>query len=211
MKSIENKDLNFPKESFDKLANNYMVVKLKKGKILRQGTLPRSIGLIKSGLISIYKEDFKTGKEISLYKLGAMQTCILSLLAGLRGIEVSVNARAEKDTELILIPIETVREWEMNYTSWNQFIINSLINENSYLIQKIEEISFEKIESRILLHLKSLSESSNKSSINSELEITHQSIADSLGTSRVVVSRILKKLEKSKLLKLARGKIQYVL
>ena len=211
MKSIENKDLNFPKESFDKLANNYMVVKLKKGKILRQGTLPRSIGLIKSGLISIYKEDFKTGKEISLYKLGAMQTCILSLLAGLRGIEVSVNARAEKDTELILIPIETVREWEMNNTSWNQFIINSLINENSYLIQKIEEISFEKIESRILLHLKSLSESSNKSSINSELEITHQSIADSLGTSRVVVSRILKKLEKSKLLKLARGKIQYVL
>ncbi|MFT4857225.1 MAG: CRP/FNR family transcriptional regulator [Planctomycetota bacterium] len=198
---------NFPKEIYFEFMNDFEVIQVSKNTIIvKEGDLMKKIPFIKSGLVSIYKEELDLGRELLIYQVGPNQTCLMSIIASLRNTRSLVNARAECDSELILVPTEKIRDWQFQYPSWNQFILNIFMDRYHELLGTINEIIFENIEGRILKVLNKETESS----LTHEIELTHQALANKLGTTRVVVSRILKKLENEEKIKLRRGQIYLI-
>jgi len=90
------------------------------------------------------------------------------------------------------------------YSSWKRFVMSTIVNEFMDVIKSVDEVTFKKMDERLTYYLKERSRLSGSSLIN----LTHQQIADELGTNRVVVSRLLKKLETEKRLLLYRNQIK---
>jgi len=90
------------------------------------------------------------------------------------------------------------------YSSWKRFVMSTIVNEFMDVIRSVDEVTFKKMDERLTYYLKERSRLSGSSLIN----LTHQQIADELGTNRVVVSRLLKKLETEKRLLLYRNQIK---
>ena len=92
------KAFTFPKEIYDEIMNDFEVMHVNKNTIIvSEGDLMRKIPFIKSGLVSVYKEELNLGREILLYQVGPNKTCMMSIIASIRGTRSLVNARAESD------------------------------------------------------------------------------------------------------------------
>jgi len=161
------------------------------------------IPLIISGAIKISHEDDK-GEEIILYFLERGDTCASTFSSGLHSTKSKIRGVAEKDSEIILIPIEKLEEWMIKYKSWRTFIIESYNIRLAEMLEAIDTLAFMKMDQRLYKYL------SDKVKIMRSpiLNTTHQHIADDLHTSRVVVSRLLKQLENEEKIKLHRNKIE---
>ena len=95
-------------------------------------------------------------------------------------------------------------EWLLKYPSWKKFVMSTIVNEYLDIIKSVDEVTFKKMDDRLVSFLKAQSKMSGSSLIN----LSHQQIADELGTNRVVISRLLKKLEIEKKLLLFRNQIK---
>jgi len=104
---------------------------------------------------------------------------------------------------LIMIPIQKMEEWSGKYKSWRNFVFESYHNRLNEMLETIDSIAFLKMDERLLKYLVEKVRISNDNTI----QITHQDIAYELHTSRVVISRLLKKLEKLGKLELHRNYI----
>ena len=146
--------------------------------------------LLLEGALKILRED-KEGNELLLYFLERGDTCALTLSCCLGQSRSEIRATAERETLFILIPIEKIEEWTARYKSWRNFIFESYHLRLTELLETIDTIAFLKMDERLLRYLQ------DKAKINQseDLQVTHQQIAYDLNTSRVVVSRLLKKLE----------------
>ena len=113
-------------------------------------------------------------------------------------------AIAEKDSELVFIPVEKLEEWMIKYSSWRSFVIDSYDIRLNEMLEAIDTLAFLKMDERLFKYL------IDKVQImrSTELHTTHQEIAVDLNTSRVVVSRLLKQLENEGRIKLFRNKIE---
>ncbi len=161
------------------------------------------IPLMLSGAIKISRED-ENGDEIVLYFLERGDTCTITFGSGLNCIKSKVRGVAEKDSEVIFIPVEKLEEWLVKYKSWRIFIIDSYNIRLSEMLEAIDTLAFMKMDQRLYKYL------TDKVKImrNSTLNTTHQKVAQDLNTSRVVVSRLLKQLENEKKIQLYRNKIE---
>lgn len=161
-----------------------------------------SMPLLLNGAIKILREDSE-GNELLLYFLERGDTCALTLSCCLGQTRSGVRAVAEKDTELVLIPIGKIEEWTAKYKTWRNFVFESYQSRLTEMLQTIDTLAFMNMDQRLLLYLQ------DKAKINQseELKVTHQQIAYDLNTSRVVVSRLLKKLEMEKKILLQRNHI----
>lgn len=194
----------FSQELQHEMVENSKILTLKKDDILvHEGDHMKYLPFLKSGLIKVYKEDLDLDRELLLYYVESGQTCMMSLVASLKDQRSKVNAKIENDSEVILIPIDKVILWQKKYEEWNQWILDIFLERYSEVMDTINEITFNKIEDRVRNYLRKLSHQNNSQMI----EATHLSIANDLGTTRVVISRILKKIENDDLVKLLRGKI----
>ena len=115
-----------------------------------------------------------------------------------------VKAVAEDNVELIKIPHEKLDEWLLKYPSWKSYIFKSFTLRFNELLRSLESIAFHKLDERLINYLKNKSKLSGKSS----LQLSHNQIAEEMGTSRVVISRLLKQLENDKKLILYRNEIK---
>jgi len=97
-----------------------------------------------------------------------------------------------------------MEEWMQKYSSWKRFVMSTIVNEFMDVIKSVDDVTFKKMDERLIYYLKERSRVSGSSLIN----LTHQQVADELGTNRVVVSRLLKKLETEKRLLLYRNQIK---
>jgi CRP/FNR family transcriptional regulator len=115
-----------------------------------------------------------------------------------------VKAIAEDNVELIKIPHEKLDEWLVKYPSWKSYIFKSFTSRFNELLRSLESIAFHKLDERLINYLKNKSKLSGKNS----LQLSHNQIAEEMGTSRVVISRLLKQLENDKKLVLYRNEIK---
>lgn len=161
------------------------------------------IPLILSGAIKISHED-ANGEEIVLYFLERGDTCTVTFGSGLNSAKSKIRGIAEKDSEIVLIPIEKLEEWLIKYKTWRTFIIDSYNIRLSEMLEAIDTLAFMKMDERLYKYL------TDKVKImrSPVLNTTHQQIANDLHTSRVVVSRLLKQLENEHKIKLHRNKIE---
>ncbi|TCI95097.1 Crp/Fnr family transcriptional regulator [Tenacibaculum sp. M341] len=159
-------------------------------KMIEIGDYLRSIPLLISGAIKILRED-NDGDELLLYFLEKGDTCAMSLSCCIGHTKSEIRAIAETKATLIMIPIQKMEEWSGKYKSWRSFVFESYQNRLNEMFSTIDSIAFLKMDERLLNYLKEKSRISKQQIIYN----THQEIAYELHTSRVVISRLLKKLE----------------
>ncbi len=183
-----------------------VIKKVKEGeKLIEIGDYVRSMPLLISGAIKILRED-DDGDELLLYFLERGDTCAMTLTCCLGQTKSEIRAIAELDTTLIMIPIQKMEEWTGKYKSWRNFVFQSYHARLTEMLETIDSIAFLKMDERLVKYLQNKQKVTNDPLINS----THQEIAYELHTSRVVVSRLLKKLESMGKIELYRNSIKIV-
>ena len=160
------------------------------------------IPLLIKGNIKVLRED-ENGHELLLYVLEAGDTCAMSLTCCMGKSASKIRAIADEDVQVIMIPINEMQNWFHSNDSWRNFILQSYQIRFDEMLETIDTLAFMKMDERLYKYLID----QVKLSGSTTLEMTHQHIAEDLNTSRVVVSRLLKQLEKEKRIELGRNKI----
>ena len=170
--------------------------------ILDENANIRSIPIVISGSIRVMRTDDE-GKELLIYYIKPGESCIMSFLGGIHHETSKIKAIAEEDVEIYLVPLEKVGEMIRGNSEWLDYVFRLYHKRFEELLEIVNTLAFRNIDDRIFIYLK------EKANLNGskEIHITHQHIAEELGTSRVVISRILKQMESSKQLTLGRNKI----
>ena len=200
------------KQNFDFIFEEKLlqeIVKISKIKKVNKGDLIIDIGsemvfipLLISGAVKVFRTD-DDGDEYILYFIEGGDTCAMTLNCCVRGAKSEIKAVAEVDTELLLIPIAKMEDW-LHFKSWRTFIFNSYNSRLKEMLEAIDSLAFMNMNDRVLRYLKDKVIANKKET----LSVTHKIISDELNTSRVVISRILKKLEKDGELELLRNQIK---
>lgn len=170
--------------------------------ILDENSSIRSIPIVMKGMMKVIRTE-EDGREILLYYIKAGESCIMSFLGGMHNEKSIVKAEVEEDTEILFLPVDKVSLFIKEYPEWLDYIFRLYHKRFEELLDIINAIAFKKVDERLLNLLHKKSEILNSKTII----ITHEQLANELGTARVVVSRLLKQLEDSGKLKLGRNKI----
>lgn len=162
-----------------------------------------AIPLIISGAIKILRED-KDGDELVLYYIEKGDTCAMTLSCCMGNTKSKIKAVAETDVALFMIPKNKMSEWLSKYKSWQEYILLSYHSRLNEFIEAVDSIAFLNMDERLYKYLK------DKAMVigNDVLNVTHLQIANDLHTSRVVISRLLKALEKKSKIALSRNQIK---
>ncbi len=174
-------------------------------KLIDIGDYIKSMPLLVSGAIKILRED-ENGDELLLYFLERGDTCAMTLSCCLGQSKSEIIAVAETHTQLIMVPVQKMEEWLGKYKSWQRFILQSYHDRMTELLQAVDTIAFLKMDERLFKYLK------DKAMVNHDdvVHVTHEQIAKDLHTSRVVISRLLKKLSLSGKIELQRNNIKVI-
>ncbi len=167
------------------------------------GQYVKSMPLLLSGSIKILRPD-KKGEELLLYHLERGDTCAMTLTCCLGQTKSEIHAVSETNVALIMIPIAKMEEWSSRYKSWRNFVFTSYHDRMMELLESIDTIVFNNLDQRLEKYLQTKTELLNSNHIYS----THKEIANDLYTNRVVVSRLLKKMENDAKIKLHRSFIE---
>jgi len=163
----------------------------------------RSMPIILSGNIKVMRQD-EDGREILLYYLGSSESCAMAYTCCMESRQSEIKAIAEDNVELLAIPQKKLDEWLIKYPSWRSYIFSSFTQRFNEMLKSIDSIAFGKLDERLVSYLKNKVKITGKSAI----QLTHNQIAEELGTTRVVISRLLKKLENDGKLLLYRNEIK---
>jgi CRP/FNR family transcriptional regulator, anaerobic regulatory protein len=169
--------------------------------IFVEGDAVQAIALMLSGSVRVYKIG-ENGREITLYRFGLGESCILTANAILSQQTFPAVALVESDAEAIMIPADTFRDWVRRYDEWRNFLFDLLSQRLASTMAIVDEVVFHRMDARIAALLL------RRANRGSTIQITHQEIAAELGTSREVVSRILEGFDSAGLVRPARGQIE---
>lgn len=170
--------------------------------ILNENASIGSIPIVVKGVMKVLRTE-EDGREILLYYIKAGESCIMSFLGGLHNETSKVKAEVEEDAEILFLPVDKVSLFIKEYPQWLDYIFRLYHKRFEELLEIINAIAFKKVDERLLALLHKKAELTQSAT----LHITHEQLANELGTARVVVSRLLKQLEESGSLKLGRNKI----
>ncbi|MFN3561411.1 MAG: Crp/Fnr family transcriptional regulator [Chloroherpetonaceae bacterium] len=170
--------------------------------ILSENAHIRSIPMVNRGSIRVMRTE-KDGREILLYYIKAGESCVMSFLGGLHNETSKLKAEVEEDAEILFLPIDKVPLLMRDYPEWLDYIFKLYHKRFEELLEVINAVAFKKVDERLLLLLNKKAELSQSKT----LFVTHEQLANELGTARVVVSRLLKQLETTGEVKLERNKI----
>ena len=166
-----------------------------------EGDLVDAIALLISGVVRVYKIG-ETGREITLYRFGNGQSCILTANAILNQKTFPAVATVEKDAEAVMIPAATFRTWVNRYDLWREFVFELLSQRLSSVMEIVDEIAFQRMDVRVAALLLA------RSRVQNPMRITHQEIAAELGSSREVISRLLEDFTERGLIRAGRGEVE---
>ncbi len=170
--------------------------------ILDENSHIRSIPIVVKGSLKVVRTE-EDGREILLYYIKPGESCIMSLLGGLHNETSKVRAEVEEDAEILFLPMEKVSILIKEYPEWLDYIFKMHHKRFEELLEIVNAIAFKKVDERLWNLLQKKVELTQ----STVLQITHEQLANELGTARVVVSRLLKQLEENGKLLLGRNKI----
>ncbi|MFN8348602.1 MAG: Crp/Fnr family transcriptional regulator [Spirosomataceae bacterium] len=160
--------------------------------IVHEGQYIQAVPIVLSGLVKVVMRHEE--REFLLYYIHPNESCIMSFFGVIRNESSKIYALTETDTQLLLLPSDQVKNWATRYPEFNVFFhqLNNL--RYTDLLQTINALLFDNLDNRILTFLR------EKARLQDApfLKIRHREIADAMGTSREVVSRVTKKLEQEK-------------
>lgn len=194
----------FEPELVRELEEKGKYIKLSAGEtIMEVGQTVRIMPIILSGTIKVSRID-EEGKELLLYYVNSNESCAMSFTCCMQQRPSEIRAEAEDEVEIVALPVSLMDEWLMKYPTWKNFVMRTIQDRFNELLKAIDQIAFQKLDERLIHYLKEKSKVTESAVVN----VSHEQIANELATSRVVVSRLLKKLENEKKLVLYRNQIK---
>lgn len=172
-------------------------------KLIHIGQLVRQVPIVLSGSLKISRVD-EEGKELLLYYLNPLESCAMSFTCCMQQYPSEVEAVAEEDSDLLLLPTGVMDEWLVKYPTWKSFVMRTIHGRFHELLKTVDQIAFQQLDERLIHYLKEKARITGSPLLN----LSHEQIATELATSRVVVSRLLKKLENQKKLLLYRNQLR---
>jgi CRP/FNR family transcriptional regulator, anaerobic regulatory protein len=166
-----------------------------------EGDRTDAIALLISGVVRVYKIG-ETGREITLYRFGLGESCILTANAILSQQSFPAIATVEQEAEAVMIPADTFRDWVGRYDLWRGFVFDLLSQRLTSVMAIVDDVVFRRVDTRLASFLL------NRSQTQNPIPITHQEIATELGSSREVISRILEGFASEGLVRPTRGTVE---
>ncbi|MEX0997640.1 MAG: Crp/Fnr family transcriptional regulator [Flavobacteriaceae bacterium] len=202
----ERKILSFLKSDLvDKILEESSVRKFPKGtEILRAQQYIKVLPIVITGLVKVYSRFDE--KELLLYYIEPAQSCVMTFYAALKNTPSKVFATAVEDSEIVLIPVRLLPKWIKEYPDFNELFFNQFNLRYSELLDTIGQLLLDRMDKRLYDHLKKKLELSHSPSI----KMSHNQIANELGTAREVITRVLKKLETEGKVKQKAGEIKII-
>lgn len=158
--------------------------------VMQEGKHVTLIPLVLEGLIKVYTRN--EDRELLLYYIEPRESCVMSFLAGIKNQPSKIFATTELPSKLLLLPARSVETWVEKFPGLNYLFYDLYNTRYSELIDTLNQLIFQRLDVRIFEYLK------EKSRVTGTrlLDLRHREIAQELGTSREVITRVLKKLEK---------------
>jgi CRP/FNR family transcriptional regulator len=169
--------------------------------VFLEGDPVEAIALLISGVVRVYKIG-ETGRQITLYRFGDGQSCILTANAILSRKTFPAVATVEMDAEAVMVPAEVFRDWVNRHRPWREFVFDLLSARLSSVMELVDEIAFRRMDVRLAEFVIS------RARAGKTFRITHQEIASELGSSREVISRLLEDLATYAIIRTGRGEIE---
>lgn len=166
------------------------------------GMLITHMPLVISGSIKVLTEDSK-GDELLLYYLELGETCAVTFNCCTKKAKSTIRAITETDAEILFVPVEKMEDWMIRYKSWRTYVLDSYNERLNEMVSAIDNIVFNSLEERLRRYIKDKAWMAKSAILN----ISHQDIANDLHSSRVAISRLMKKLENDNFIKQQRNKI----
>ncbi len=177
---------------------------VEKGDVVSQpSSYVRNGMMLVSGLLKVYRMG-EGGENFFVYYLNAGEVCSMSVSCGLYDRQFNVKAIAEEDSTLISVAPEYLRKWMTTYPEWVEYIISSYRLRFEKLLDVLDQVSFFKLDERLVHYLQKRREKSDDRFV---ISASHQEIANDLNSTREVISRLLKTMENEGVLETGRGKI----
>jgi len=167
--------------------------------VYSEGDTCAAIAFILSGEIRVYKAA-EGGREITLYEIGRGETCILNASCVLANTSYPANAVSTKEGTMLLLPADDFRKLMDTSENVRHFVFGIMSRRLTTVMALVEEVAFGRMDIRLREYL-------SEKADHGILRSTHQKIAGDLGTSREVVSRLLKDLERKGIVALSRSEI----
>ena len=187
----------------DKIAEYGRLVTCQEGEVIMDfGGYIREVPLVIEGSIKVVRED-EDGNELFLYYLQSQESCSMSFSCCMMKKRSEIRAVTEEKTTFIAIPTQYVDSWITEFTSWKNFVMRTYNDRLYDLVKVIDSIAFSNMDERLLEYLEKRALATSSKTIHA----THQEIAYDLNTSRVVVSRLMKKLENAGYVKGGRNQL----
>lgn len=142
--------------------------------IFIEGDDVEAIALLISGVVRVYKIG-ETGREITLYRFGLGESCILTANAILSRQTFPAIATVEEEAEAVMIPAATFRGWVDKYALWRGFVFDLLSQRLANVLLIVDEVTFRRMDARLAAFLLA------RSRVENPIEITHQEIAAESG------------------------------
>lgn len=161
------------------------------------------VPIVLNGSVKVFKLD-EDGREMLLYYIKPGESCVMSFLGATCNGTSKIKAVVEEEAEVLLLPVHKATDLIRENPQWIQFIFELYNTRFEELLSVVNAIAFQKVDVRLWELLKT----KVKLFKTQELNMTHQQIADELGTAREVVSRLLKQLERDKKISLGRNRIK---
>lgn len=178
--------------------------KVKAGDVIVSPSNPGvEIPIVISGLLNVMRQD-EDENEVFLYYLEGGETCAMSITCCIEGRKASFKVVAEEDATLWMIPMTYMDTWVTKYQSFRRFVFNSYQIRFDELLHTIDNLVFHKMDERLYRYLLDTKQATGSFKIRK----THEQIANALNTSRVVISRLLKQLEKEEKIEQHRNMIE---
>jgi CRP/FNR family transcriptional regulator len=164
------------------------------------GDRAEAIPLLVRGQIRVYMLG-ESGREITLYRFNRGECCVLTADTIIGHRSFPANARVEEESDMVLVPANVFDEWVARYATWRDFVLAAMSHRLASLMLTLDEVAFRRMDRRVAALLLGRVQQGDR------LFLTHQEIANELGSSREVVSRVLEDFQARDLLQLARGAI----
>jgi CRP/FNR family transcriptional regulator, anaerobic regulatory protein len=173
--------------------------------MMKTGQYFKATMLIIRGKVKLYRES-DDGSEFFMYFLEGGNACALSMICATRNQASQIMATAVEETEVLMIPIRYMDELMTQHKGWYYFVLETYRSRFEELLVVIDNIAFKNMDERLEWYLKQ-----QAAKLGNHLTLTHQQIANDLSSSREVISRLLKKMEKNKMVALHRNSIEYLM
>lgn len=160
-----------------------------KTEIVREGQKNKYVPFLLKGSVKVFT--LNDGRELIYYYIKENDSCLMTFSSIFTDYISRVYAVAEEDSEALLIPVSIMHEWLLKFPEINKLFYREYDRRFSEVMNMVNDAVFHRLDKRVLNYIKQQISATG----NNPIKITHREIANNLGTSREVVSRVLKKIE----------------